>query len=391
MSLVDALTNPSRPVFLFGSTPPREDTTLEKAKETCAKFAARSAVLATDGFIVYDIQDERSRETTERPFPFRKTMDPSLYASFFHAVSGKGCVVYKCVAEETKEQFQEWLRKAVHEYGHHTFNLVGAASSSQMAEGALSLQEAGVLLTQSKEENENCQFGCVTIPERHTRKGNEHLNLLRKSSFGSNWFITQGIFSAAPLVKLMADYSDLCREQKIVPKKIVLTFAPCGRPKTMIFIKWLGMDVLTEVEQRIFSAANPVQESLNVSCEILREVLEKTKGFGIPLGINVESLSIFKEEIDAAHELFQRLQFILLTSSGSPWTVRWFFVNDPINQLISRHPSHVSLQMLSNSGHNSQTGSQSNLSGLLVSHPSENNKSDEKRGTAAVAGDQIEI
>eukprot|EP01033_Poteriospumella_lacustris_P024877 gene24877-gene21814 len=95
MALVEALSNSARPVFLFGSTPPREDTSIEKAKESCAKFAARSAVLATDGFIVYDIQDEGSRESSERPFPFRKTMDPSLYASFFPAVSGKDCVVYK--------------------------------------------------------------------------------------------------------------------------------------------------------------------------------------------------------------------------------------------------------------------------------------------------------
>ena len=57
-SLVTVLQDGTRPVFLFGSTPPREGTTIEKAKETCAKFAARSAVLATDGFIVYDIQDE---------------------------------------------------------------------------------------------------------------------------------------------------------------------------------------------------------------------------------------------------------------------------------------------------------------------------------------------
>ena len=35
------------------------------------KFASRSATLATDGFIVYDIQDEGGRTTTERPFPFR--------------------------------------------------------------------------------------------------------------------------------------------------------------------------------------------------------------------------------------------------------------------------------------------------------------------------------
>jgi hypothetical protein len=35
---------------------------------------------------------------------------------------------------------------------------------------------------------------------------------------------------------------------------------------------------------------------------------QQTAGSGVPLGINVESLSIFREEIDAAHTLFQKLQ-----------------------------------------------------------------------------------
>ena len=89
-SLSDILKDPSRPAFLFGSTPPRDGTSEEKAKATCAKFTARSAVLATDGFIVYDIQDEEGRTEMERPFPFRKTMDAALYASYFKPVCTKG-------------------------------------------------------------------------------------------------------------------------------------------------------------------------------------------------------------------------------------------------------------------------------------------------------------
>jgi hypothetical protein len=34
-------------------------------------------------------------------------------------------------------------------------------------------------------------FGCVTIAERHLKKGTEHLNLKRKSAFGAEWFISQ--------------------------------------------------------------------------------------------------------------------------------------------------------------------------------------------------------
>lgn len=243
-TLVDVLCDPSRPVFLFGCTPPREGTSEEKARETCAKFAARSAVLATDGFIVYDIQDEGGRTTLERPFPFRKTMDPALFASYFPPVSGKQCVIYKCVVEDSMENFDEWLTTASEKYGHQAFNLVGAASSSVQYSGP-SLAEAGTHLRSKG----NLNFGCVCIPERHTSKGNENENMLRKMKFGAEWFITQGVFAAEPVIKLLHDYGDLCKKEGVAPKKVILTFAPCGRAKTMTFIKWLGMNVPETTEK----------------------------------------------------------------------------------------------------------------------------------------------
>mmetsp|Transcript_5314 Transcript_5314/g.8692 ORF Transcript_5314/g.8692 Transcript_5314/m.8692 type:complete len:371 (+) Transcript_5314:105-1217(+) len=346
MPLIDALTDPSRPVFLFGSTPPREGTTVEKAKEACAKFAARSAVLATDGFIVYDIQDEGGRTTMERPFPFRKTMDPSLYASFFPSYSAKQCVVYKCVVEDSMEGFDKWMDTAVQGHGHTAFNFVGAATSRVKHSGP-SLAEAGL----RSQLRRDCKFGCVCIPERHTSKGNEDENMLRKMAFGAEWFITQGIFAAGPLITMLNSYGDKCRERNIVPKKVVLTFAPCGRAKTMTFIKWLGMHVPEDVEQRILNSAVPVQESVAVLSELLATVLQQTGGSGVPIGINVESLSIFKEEIDAAHSLFQKLQAILLNSYGSPWAVRWYHVHRPlrrhdsfdeVNGVLQKSPSVIS-------------------------------------------------
>lgn len=303
MSIIDALLDTSRPVFLFGSTPPREGTSIEKARESCQKFTARSSVLAIDGFIVYDIQDEGGRTTMERPFPFRKTMDASLYASFFPQYSAKQCVVYKCVVEDSIDDFNNWLSKAIQDCNHVAFNFVGAASSNVNYQGATLHQAGDLAVTRG-----DCKFGCVAIPERHTKKGNEDDNMIRKSDFGADWFITQGIFSAGALISMLNSYGDKCKARKMVPKKVILTFAPCGRKKTMTFIKWLGMHVPPEVEERIFAAESPVKESMNILCEILTKVLEETAKSGVPLGINVESLSIFKEEIDAAHELFQRLQ-----------------------------------------------------------------------------------
>ena len=90
----------------------------------------RSATLATDGFIVYDIQEEKGRTPEPRPFLFRKLDDPSHFAQILKQVSGKESVVYKCVAESDPGGFDTWLDKAVDVYGVTAYNLVGGASSS---------------------------------------------------------------------------------------------------------------------------------------------------------------------------------------------------------------------------------------------------------------------
>ena len=175
MNLLEAsLIDSSRPTFLFGSTPPREGTGEEKARETCKKFLARSATLATDGYIVYDIQEEVGRTTIARPFPFRKTLDPAWYASLFHEQSAKNVVVYKSVVESSVEALDVWLDKAICEYRHTAFTLVGAPSS-RMEYQVPTLVEA----MKHVNDREDCSFGSVSIPERHTKKGNEHQNMLK--------------------------------------------------------------------------------------------------------------------------------------------------------------------------------------------------------------------
>ena len=75
MSTLEAsLKDPSRPTFLHGLTPPLDSTTPDAARTIAAKFVARSRVLASDGFIVYDIQDEPSRSGAERAQNFEKVL-----------------------------------------------------------------------------------------------------------------------------------------------------------------------------------------------------------------------------------------------------------------------------------------------------------------------------
>ena len=321
--LAKALSDPARPVFLMGSVPPREGTLPDEAAVIAEKFIARSRSHATDGFIVYDIQDEASRTTEARPFPFRRTMDPSDYAALFPPASGKSTVLYKAVSEPSEGAFDEWLEGASR-HGHRTLNLVGPASSSDR--GHIKLDAAAARVGARPEE---VAFGCVTIAERHLAKGTEHLNILRKQGFGAQWFISQAVYDHAATTKLLLDYADECKKRGVPARKIILTFAPCGRPKTMQFIRWLGIKVPPEVEQRVLVAADrskeaAVQESIAICCEALTAILHAAGGCGVPLGVSVESVSGFREEIDGCFELFRRLQQIMLDTVVGPWGVRWY-------------------------------------------------------------------
>lgn len=103
----------------------------------------------------------------------------------------------------------------------------------------------------------------------------------------------------------------------------------------MSFIKWLGVHVPKEVEDRILgkteeerkarSKDEAVKASVAILCDCLRTILSQTSSAGVPLGVSVESVSIFREEIDAAHDLFTQLQSIMLDAHGWPWKVQWVY------------------------------------------------------------------
>jgi hypothetical protein len=101
-----------------------------------------------------------------------------------------------------------------------------------------------------------------------------------------------------------------------------LTFAPVSRTKTINFIKWLGVKVPEDIEKSILENERPIDRSIDILCNHLKVILQECASLGVPLGINCESVSIYKAEIDGVHELFRRLQHILLDGRG-PWKVIW--------------------------------------------------------------------
>ncbi len=289
--------------LLYGTTPPRLGTRATDVAAAADKLAARLKGLPLDAVVVYDIQDETGRTQLPRPFPFVGTVDPRVYARLLAARCGLTAITYKALGNLDEAGWKAWLDEAAHSYGIRFVSVVGRPTSGVHYPLALSrairiaaLHPAGFTV------------GGVVIAERHTAQRSEASRLLAKAKDGCRYFVSQAVYHAPPTVALLGDYLRECREAGIDPRPIVLTFAPCGRQKTLAFIRWLGVHVAPETERAILSAASPLAKSIEICRDSLRRILDQPYREAIPLGVNVESVSIYRDEIDATIDLFHVLK-----------------------------------------------------------------------------------
>lgn len=73
-------------------------------------------------------------------------------------------------------------------------------------------------------------------------------------------------------------------------------------------MKWLGIAFPRWLENELRFAEDPLSASLDLCERIFVEVWDYAREKRIPLGVNVESISIRKNEIEASIELFKRLR-----------------------------------------------------------------------------------
>src|SRR3569833_3510636 len=120
-------------VNLYGVTPPHVDAGEDRIRRAASRLAERTRGLDVDGFVVYDVQDERARTAATRPFPFVPMIDPRHYAQLIRDLTGRECLVYKCISGLTEDTWRRWLGETVDVYGIDTVTPVGAASSTSAA------------------------------------------------------------------------------------------------------------------------------------------------------------------------------------------------------------------------------------------------------------------
>jgi hypothetical protein len=228
-------------------------------------------------------------------------VDPREYATHFRLPT----IVYKALGMMPEANWRAWLAET-RGMGVEVLSIVGRPASG--VKYPLPLSRA---IRIASGPSTGLTIGGVVIAERHDEQRSESARLLAKGIEGCGYFISQTVYQPAPTQRLLADYLRDCRGAGITPKRVILTFAPCGREKTLGFLRWLGVNVSADTERAILGAPNPLARSIGICRDNLRRILDGAYASHIPLGINVESVSINRDEIDASIDLFHALREVL--------------------------------------------------------------------------------
>ncbi|MBW0090852.1 5,10-methylenetetrahydrofolate reductase [Pseudonocardia sp. KRD-184] len=291
-------------VLLYGLTPPRATTTPEQADAVAGAALARLRSVRVDGLVLYDVDDEADRSSTPRPFPFLPMMDPAVFLDRHLGGWTGPVVVYRAVSKYSGDELGRWLSGTPRD--RVLTVLVGAASRDQAVRTSLpdAYRRHAALARPPR-------MGGVVIAERHAGAGAEHRRMLRKQEAGCEFFVSQVCYDLDRTRTLLSDYAYGCRDGGVDPRPVVLTLAPCGSVTTLEFMSWLGIDVPGWLRTEITRSADPLAVSYEQCVVNARTLVAFCRRLGLPFGINVESLTNRRVEIEASVDLAREVRGLL--------------------------------------------------------------------------------
>jgi hypothetical protein len=298
--LIEKIRNRESGIVLYGIVPPKAGSDTQQVAAISSRQIQRLKDCRIDGLVLYDIQDEASRTSEKRPFPFLETLDSFLYSREYLSSLSIPKIIYRSVGKYSKKELSQFLTRLTSESELTVF--VGAASASQKK--TMSVGDAYEL---RKQINNDILLGGVTIPERHKSKGNEHLRVFDKISRGCQFFVSQGVYDVNASKDFLSDYYYYGKEHNIPLVPIIFTLTPCGSRKTLQFMKWLGISFPKWLENDLIHSNDILQQSVDYSKQSWEALNRFAQDKAIPIGCNIESVAIRKAEVEASIELLKRI------------------------------------------------------------------------------------
>lgn len=302
--LIDKIKNKEPGILLYGMTPPKENTSVEKVRDIASKHLGRIKKLDIDGIVLYDIQDESARNGENRPFPFLPTFEPQQYSSNFLQELDLPKVIFQCVGKHEETSLKTWMNQNDNNGDLAVF----VGNSSRDIVTNVTMQNAFEL---RKKFNPNMLVGGVAIPERHYTKNEEHIRMHNKIKNGVSFFTTQAVYNVEASKNMLSEYYYYAKANNVEMAPVMMTFSPCGSKKTMEFMKWLGIHFPKWLKNDLLNSDDILGKSVDTCVRTFKELLKFSLDKGIPIGANIESVSIRKDEIDASVNLLEEVKGLL--------------------------------------------------------------------------------
>lgn len=292
-------------ILLYGITPPKATTPVEKLPSIAEKSLNTLRSLDIDALIVYDVQDESSRTNEERPFPFSNALDPFTYTTEYLHPLDIPKIIYRPASMFTKEELADWLNGLKRHGLHPVF--VGLPSPDFIPKTTLT--EAYEIWR--RDHQLHSVIGAVTIPERHAVLKDEDVRMMEKVSCGVTHFISQCIFNVEYTRQMLDALIATCQKQNREIPTIIFTLTICGSLKTLAFMEWLGIHVPEDIKEELKVSSNPAGRSVEMATEIAKNLIQYCQERSIPFGFNIESVAVRKEEVEASLELLETVNRLL--------------------------------------------------------------------------------
>ena len=292
-------------ILLYGITPPKAQTPLEKLVSIAEKSLNTLRGLDIDALVVYDVQDESARTNEERPFPFSSALNPFDYTRQYLHELPIPKIIYRAAGLFSKEELTEWLNELKANGFYPIF--VGLPSPDSVPK--TSLTDAYAIWRRDHESHS--VIGAVTIPERHAILKDEDVRMMDKAKSGVSYFVSQCIFNVEYTKQTLDALVSTCQSGKKELPTIIFTLTICGSLKTLDFMEWLGIHVPEDIKQELKVSSNPAGRSVEIATAIAKDLIQYCQERSIPFGFNIESVAVRKEEVEASLELLETVSRLL--------------------------------------------------------------------------------
>ena len=300
MRFRDKVRKSKRPVVVYEILPPREkDGTLNSYAEKISSLLSQTHI---DAINIPEVHDEDGRG--ERPVKNLERAEAREFGRLLQDNVGIEAIVNRVTVHNGIEKQKKWIKQTFYDYDIENLILVGGESSRIDYPGP-SVNAASEFITRDLNTGRFDFFcGGIAIPSR--KKESE--KLLRKGSNGIEFFTTQVLYDSIKIKKMLKYYGDICKKNKVLPRRILLSFAPVSSEKNIDFLKWLGVEIPKTTEKRLIERGNKMnEESLRIATDILKDILNNNEELGIkvPIGLNVEHIMSynFQYSINMLQEL----------------------------------------------------------------------------------------